>query len=71
MKQARAEKLNSKSSLLCRPSGSQITQEADLIKEVVEFSRNKEMDRNCEMDRRSSVVVVVDPGERNLIDERV
>lgn len=29
------------------------------------------MDRNSEMDRRSSVVVMVNPGEQNLIDERV
>lgn len=27
------------------------------------------MDRNSEMDRRSSVVVMVNPGEQNLIDK--
>lgn len=62
---------NNKSSLLCRPSESQITQETDLIREVIEFARNKEMDRDSEMERRSFVVVMVNAGEQNLRDEWV
>lgn len=72
LKQVRAEKFkNNKSSLLCRPSESQITQETDLIREVIEFARNKEMDRDSEMERRSFVVVMVNAGEQNLRDEWV
>lgn len=67
LKQARAEELKNQWSLLCRPPRTEITQETDLVREVIGSAPNNEI---SELDTGRAMMVNVNPNEKNLMDKR-